>query len=227
MTANPWTAVDDYLAETLVGRDAVLEAVLHASETAGLPAIAVSPTQGKLLFLLARAMGATRILELGTLAGYSGIWLARALPTGGRLVTIEADAKHADVARGNFARAGLAHLVDLQVGPALEVLARLQGEHVAAFDFVFIDADKVHYPEYLDWAIRLGREGTLIVADNVVRDGEIINAQSPDVDLQAMRRFLAQLAQDPRVTATAIQTVGHKGYDGFAAALVTSAAKAW
>ena len=225
MTANHWSTVDSYLDETLVGRDAVLEAVLHASDAARLPAIAVSPTQGKLLFLLARAMGARRILELGTLAGYSGIWLARALPTGGRLVTIEADAKHADVARGNFARAGVAHLVDLQEGPALEVLAGLHADRVAAFDFVFIDADKVHYPEYLDWAIRLGREGTLIVADNVVRDGEVIDAQSPDPAVQAVRRFLARLAEDSRVTATAIQTVGHKGYDGFAAALVTSATK--
>jgi predicted O-methyltransferase YrrM len=224
MTANPWTTVDRYLDERLIGPDEALEAALRASDAAGLPAIAVSATQGKLLFLLARAMGASRILELGTLGGYSGIWLARALPAGGQLVTIEADAKHADVARGNFARAGLAPLVDLRLGSALEVLAGLHAERVAPFDFVFIDADKVNYPEYLEWAIRLGREGTLIVADNIVRDGAIVDPDSPDAAVQAARRFLTRLGEDPRVTATAIQTVGHKGYDGFAAALVTSVA---
>jgi predicted O-methyltransferase YrrM len=220
MTDARWTAVDRYLEDTLVGRDEALAGALAASGAAGLPSIAVSPTQGKLLSLLAGAMRARRILELGTLGGYSGIWLARALPPGGVLVTIEADPKHAEVARRNFERAGVSPRIDLRVGPALDVLARLETEAAPPFDFVFIDADKINYPQYLDWAIRLGREGTLIVADNVVRNGAVADAASADDAVRAMRKFLAQAAGDARVSTTVIQTVGVKGYDGVAVLLV-------
>jgi predicted O-methyltransferase YrrM len=220
MTDDRWTTIDRYFEELLIGHDAPLEAALEASATAGLPSIAVSSVQGKLLSILAAAVGARRILELGTLGGYSGIWLARALPADGRLVTVEADPAHAAVARGSFARAGVAHLIDLRIGTALDVLAQLDAEAAAPFDFVFIDADKINYPQYLDWSVRLGREGTLIVADNVVRKGEIVDAQSGDAAVQAMRRFLVQMANDPRLMASAIQTVGVKGHDGFATALV-------
>jgi predicted O-methyltransferase YrrM len=214
-------AVDRYLDDTIVGADAALEAALASSAAADLPAISVSPSQGKLLHVIAKAMGARRILELGTLGGYSAIWLARALPPGGRLVTIEADPKHADVARRNLERAGVAAVVDLRVGAALDVLPQVQAERSGPFDFVFIDADKANYPQYLDWAIRLSRPGSLIVADNVIRKGAVIEAGTSDTAVAAMRRMMAQLQSDPRVTATAIQTVGVKGYDGFAAILVT------
>lgn len=216
-----WMAVDRYLDDTIVGADAALEAALASSAAADLPAISVSPSQGKLLHVIAKAMGARRILELGTLGGYSAIWLARALPPGGRLVTIEADPKHADVARRNLERAGVAAVVDLRVGAALDVLPQVQAERSGPFDFVFIDADKANYPQYLDWAIRLSRPGSLIVADNVIRKGAVIEAGTSDTAVAAMRRMMAQLQSDPRVTATAIQTVGVKGYDGFAAILVT------
>lgn len=215
-----WVAVDAYLDATLVGADDALQAAQASSAAAGLPAISVSPSQGKLLFVIAAAMGARRILELGTLGGYSAIWLARALPPDGRLVTIEFEPKHADVARRNLARAGVAGRVDLRVGAALDVLPQLQSEHAGPFDFVFIDADKVNYPQYLDWAIRLSRPGSLIVIDNIVRDGHVIDATSTDAAVQAVRRMMAALHADPRVTATAIQTAGVKGYDGFAAVLV-------
>lgn len=213
-------AVDRYLDDTIVGADAALEAALASSAAADLPAISVSPSQGKLLHVIAKAMGARRILELGTLGGYSAIWLARALPPGGRLVTIEADPKHADVARRNLERAGVAAVVDLRVGAALDVLPQVQAERSGPFDFVFIDADKANYPQYLDWAIRLSRPGSLIVADNVIRKGAVIDAGSGDEAVQAVRRMMTRLHSDPRVTSTAIQTVGTKGYDGFAAVLV-------
>jgi len=222
VTQTPWAAVDRYLEDTLLQSDPVLAAVIEASAAAGLPPIAVSPSQGKLLFMLAKAIGATRILELGTLGGYSAVWLARSLATDGRLVTVEADPKHAEVARTNFARAGVAGVVDLRIGPALEVLPQLEGEGAGPFDLVFIDADKGNYPDYLEWAIKLCRPGSLIVADNVVRDGKVVDGNSEDPSVRGVRRFMAQLATDRRVTATAIQTVGSKGYDGFAVILVAA-----
>ena len=214
-----WTAVDDYLAERLVKDDPALEAALRDSEKAGLPAIQVTPTQGKLLQLLARSQRAKAILELGTLGGYSTIWLARALVPGGRLVTLESESKHAEVARANLARAGVLERVDLRLGKALDTLPRLATE-ATRFDFVFIDADKPNIPEYFTWAIRLSRPGALIVVDNVVREGKIADANSEDANVQGVRRFFQQLDGETRVSATAIQTVGGKGYDGFALALV-------
>ena len=215
-----WTAVDRYLADVLVGRDAVLEALLEANAAAGLPPHDVSPTQGKLLWLLARAVGARTILEIGTLGGYSTIWLARALPEGGRLITLEADPRHAEVARANLARAGLAGVVELRLGPALATLPRLAAEGRGPFDLIFIDADKEGYPDYLTWALKLSRRGSLIVADNIVRKGAVVDPASADPRVQGVRRFNELLAAEPRVSATAIQTVGSKGYDGFAVALV-------
>jgi predicted O-methyltransferase YrrM len=220
-----WNAVDDYLSEHLVGTDAVLEAVLADAARAGLPAAGVAANQGKLLHLLARMCGARTILELGTLAGYSTIWLARALPAGGRLVTVEADAGYAEVARGNIARAGVADVVDVRVGPALEVLPRLEAEGAGPFDFVFLDADKQRNPEYLEWSLRLTAPGSVIVADNVVRDGALIDGDSDDPRVQGIRRFTELLGAAAGVTATAVQTVGSKGYDGFAIALVDGEAR--
>jgi predicted O-methyltransferase YrrM len=213
--------VDRYFTERLGLADAALDAALAQSDAAGLPAIGVSAPQGKLLNLLARQCGARRILEIGTLAGDSGIWLARALPEGGLLVTLEIDPRHAEVARGNFARAGLASRVDLRVGPALETLQRLRAEGAPPFDFTFIDADKASTPEYLDWAIRLSRPGATIVVDNVVRNGAVLLSSTSDASVQGVRRAIDMLASDRRLEATAIQTVGSKGYDGFAMALVT------
>jgi len=214
-----WTAVDHYLTDLLLPSDPALAAALEASAAAGLPSIQVSPTQGKLLHLLAMSLGARKILELGTLGGYSTIWMARALPAGGRLITLEADAKHAEVARANIARAGLANVVDLRLGRAQETLPKLADE--APFDLIFIDADKTGYPEYFQWAMKLTRRGSVIIADNVVRKGEIVNAASGDANVQGARRFYEMVAREPRVSATAIQTVGSKGYDGFAMAVVT------
>jgi predicted O-methyltransferase YrrM len=222
MMQEQWTAVDRYLADLLVPPDPPLEAALQASAAAGLPAIHVPPNLGKLLMLLARVQGARRILEIGTLGGYSTIWLARALPTGGRLVTLEADPTHADVARANIARAGLTQVVELRVGPALETLPQLAAEGGGPFDVIFIDADKPGYPDYWTWALKLVRRGSLIIADNVVREGAVIDASSTDPKVQGVRRFLEVLAAEPRVSATAIQTVGSKKYDGFALALVTA-----
>ena len=216
MPEEQWSAVDEYIADHLLLPDSALESALQTSAAAGLPPINISPAQGKLLYLLAKAMGARTILELGTLGGYSAIWLARALPAGGRLVTIELDDASADVARGNFLRAGCAGVVDLRVGPALEILPRIAAERLGPFDFVFIDADKVNYAEYLEWSIKLARAGSVIVADNVVRRGAIADATSTDLAVLGVRRFYSALASDPRVNATAIQTVGVKGYDGFA-----------
>jgi predicted O-methyltransferase YrrM len=217
---DKWAAVDEYVTELLIPSDPVLEAALEASDAAGLPPINVTPTQGKLLWLFARLLGARKILELGTLGGYSTIWLGRALPAGGRLITLEADPKHAKVARANLSRAGLLELVDLRLGPALELLPRLATEEVAPFDLIFIDADKPTTPEYFDWALKLARPGTLIIADNVIRKGAVAEPDNPDPNVQGMRRFFERAAAEGRVTATAIQTVGSKGYDGFALALV-------
>jgi predicted O-methyltransferase YrrM len=218
MSQELWTAVDRYIADLLVPADAALEAALRASDEAGMPKIAVAPNQGKLLMLLAQMQGARRILEIGTLGGYSTIWLARGLAAEGRLITLEADAKHADVARANIARAGLADRVEVRLGKAIDTLPGLMSE--APFDMVFIDADKVGYPEYFSWAVQLARPGSLIVADNVVRDGAVIDAASRDANVQGVRRFNELLAADARVSATAIQTVGSKGYDGLAIARV-------
>jgi predicted O-methyltransferase YrrM len=220
MTPEQWTAVDHYFANLLVPPDPALEAALQASAAAGLPPIQVAPNQGKLLQLLAQARGARRILELGTLGGYSTIWLARALPAGGCLITLEMDPKCAEVARANIARAGLAAVVEVRLGRALDILPQLVAEGRGPFDLIFIDADKSRNPDYFPWALKLSRRGTLIIADNVVRKGAVTNATSNDPNVQGVRRFNELLAADPRVSATAIQTVGSKGYDGFVLALV-------
>jgi predicted O-methyltransferase YrrM len=222
MTEEIWTAVDGYLGDLLVPADPALEAALAASAAAGLPAINVSAVQGKLLQLLARAIGAHNVLEIGTLGGYSSIWLARALPDGGRLVSLEADPRHAEVARANIARAGLDSSVEVRLGMALDLLPELAAEGGEPFDLVFIDADKPNNAAYFDWALQLTRPGSIIVVDNVVREGDVIDAVSDSPTVQGVRRFLERLATEPRVSATAIQTVGGKGYDGFAIALVTS-----
>lgn len=220
MGQRQWAAVDDYITERLVPPDPALAAALAASAAAGLPPIAVAPNQGKLLHLLARLMGARRILELGTLGGYSTIWLARALPADGRLITLEADPRHAEVARANLANAGLAAVAEVRVGRALELLPALATEDAGPFDLVFIDADKSNTAAYLDWALRLTRVGSLIVADNVVREGAVIDPAARSADVRGIRRFFDALAADRRLSATAIQTVGSKGYDGLAIALV-------
>jgi predicted O-methyltransferase YrrM len=220
MSQDQWTVVDGFIEDRLIGVDAALEAALAANAEAGLPAHDVSPAQGKLLHLLARMIAARRILEIGTLGGYSTIWLARALPDGGLVVTLEADPHHAEVARGNIARAGLAGSVDLRCGPALETLPLVQSDRIAPFDLIFIDADKSSNPDYLDWALKLARPGAVIVGDNVVRDGAVVDSESIDPSVQGVRRFFDMLAEERRLSATAIQTVGRKGWDGFAIAIV-------
>jgi predicted O-methyltransferase YrrM len=215
-----WTTVDRYLTETLIAPDSALAAVRAANAAANLPAIDVAPNQGKFLHLLAKMMGARRILEIGTLGGYSTIWLARALPPGGRLITLEFDPHHAEVARSNIARAGLSDVVELRLGPAVETLAQLVAERTERFDLIFIDADKPSYPHYLDFALQLSRPGTVILGDNVIRDGEVANSNSTDPRVQGVRQFLEKMAANPRLSATALQTVGSKGYDGFSMALV-------
>jgi predicted O-methyltransferase YrrM len=221
MTEALWIAVDQYMTTMLVPPDAALDAALEASNAAGLPPIAVTPLQGKLLHLLARLQGARRILELGTLGGYSTIWLARALPRDGRLITLESDQRHADIARANISRAGLDAMVDLRVGRALETLHQLAAEGGATFDLIFIDADKQNIPGYFNFARQLSRRGSLIIVDNVVRDGRVIDDQSSDPDIRGIRKFNQLLAAESGICATAIQTVGAKGYDGFAIVLVT------
>jgi predicted O-methyltransferase YrrM len=220
MNQDQWTAVDRYIAAALVPVDPVLEAALQASTEAGLPAINVSPPQGKLLHLLAQIHGARSILEIGTLGAYSTIWLARALPADGRLVTLEVDPKHAAVARTNLARAGLASVVEVILGPALDTLPQLAARKSGPFDLVFIDADKVNIPHYFTWALKLSRRGTVIIVDNVVRKGAVTDADSTDSSVQGVRRFNELLAAESRVSATTIQTVGSKGYDGFTLAVV-------
>jgi predicted O-methyltransferase YrrM len=222
MTQDRWSAVDRYFADALLPSDPALDAALRSAvDELGWREGSVSPTQGMLLHLLARACRASAILEIGTLAGYSTIWLARALPAGGRLVTLEADPEHARVARANLARAGVVERVDVLVGRALDTLPRLAAEGRGPFDLVFLDANKDDNPEYLRWALELSKPGTVIVADNVVRGGAVLDAASDDPTIRGMRRFNELLAADPRVSATAIQTVGSKGWDGFALALVT------
>jgi predicted O-methyltransferase YrrM len=222
MPEDQWTAVDHYISDSLSLSDPALDAALAANAAAALPSIDVSPSQGKLLQLLAQLRGARRILEIGTLGGYSTICLARGLPTGGRLVTLEVDAKHAEVARSNIARAGFADAVEIRVGPAVETLARLQEEGAEPFDLIFIDADKPNNPAYLGWALKFSRRGSLIICDNVVREGAVADADSTDPMVQGARRLFEMLGAEPRLSATALQTVGSKGYDGFAMALVIS-----
>jgi predicted O-methyltransferase YrrM len=219
-----WTAVDRYFTDLLVPPDPALEAALKSSAEAGLPAINVSPSEGKLLMLLAQMRGARRILEIGTLGGYSTIWLARALPPppDGRLISLEVDPKHAEVARSNIARAGLGDRVELRLGSALETLPQLAAEGAGPFDLTFIDADKQNMCAYFQWALKLSRRGSVIIADNVVRKGAVIDPASADATVQGVRRFNEMLAREPRVSATAIQTVGSKGYDGFAMAVVVA-----
>jgi len=212
-----WDKVDQYIADTLVQPDKALTAALEASDKAGLPAISVSPSHGKLLWILARLVNAKRILEVGTLGGYSAIWMARALPEAGKLISLEAVAKHAEVARKNIERAGLGARVEVRIGQALDTLPSVQGP----FDFAFIDADKQNNGEYFSWALKLSRPGSVIVVDNVVRDGKVVDARSRDASVQGVRRLNELIAAEKRVSATAIQTVGMKGYDGFAVALVT------
>jgi predicted O-methyltransferase YrrM len=215
-----WTAVDTYIAQNLIPSDPVLEETLKANAEAGLPSIDVSPTQGKFLYLLAKIKGASRILEIGTLGGYSTIWLARALPSGGSLITLEVDPKHAEVAAKNIVRAGLTSLVEQRVGPALDSLAQLQAEHTPPFDLIFIDADKPNNPNYLDWALRFSHPGTVIITDNVIREGTILNHDDPDPAIQGTRSLFEKLGAEPRLEATAFQTVGSKKHDGFAIAIV-------
>jgi predicted O-methyltransferase YrrM len=222
VTQELWSAVDRYINDLFVPRDAALNAAVQASDAAGLSPINVSPNQGKLLQLLASVQGARTILEIGTLGGYSTIWLARALPAGGRLITLESDPKHFEVARVNIVRAGLADTVELRLGRALDTMPQLAAEGRGPFDLIFIDADKPSYPAYFAWALKLSRRGSLIIADNVIRNGAVVDAASGDPNIQGVRRFNELIAAEPRVSATAIQTVGGKGYDGFAIVLVTA-----
>jgi predicted O-methyltransferase YrrM len=220
MTERQWRTVDAFFTGTIIKQDGALEAALAANAAAGLPQIDVSPPHGKLLHLLARMAGARKALEIGALGGYSAIWIARALPPDGRLVTLEADENHARIARENIARAGLTEKVDIRVGPALDNLPKIEAERLGPFDFVFIDADKSNNENYLSWALRLSRRGTAILVDNVVREGRIADASSRDPDVTGTRKMFEMMAHEPRLAATAIQTVGDKGWDGFALAIV-------
>ena len=220
VSEEQWTAVDRYIDETFSIDDGVLRDAIAGARAAGLPEIQVSAPHGRLLHVLARAIGARRILEIGTLFGYSGIHLARALPADGRLVTLELDPRHAEIAKRNFAKAGVTERVEVRIGPALESLRALEREHVAPFDLVFIDADKPTYPDYLAASLRLSRPGTLIVADNVVRRGAVADPASADENVRAVRELNARLARTPGATATVVQTVSAKGYDGFAISVV-------
>jgi predicted O-methyltransferase YrrM len=215
-----WIDVDRYFVDTLNLSDPILDATMTANAAAELPAIDVAPNQGKLLHLFAKLVSARKILEMGTLGGYSTIWLARALPPGGRLVSLEFNPKHADVAKSNIQRAGLSDRVEIRVGAALDSLPIIQEERLGPFDFIFIDADKPNNPGYLEWAIKLSRPGTLIIVDNVVRDGAVADAASTDPTIEGTRRMFDLMASDSRLSSTALQTVGCKGYDGFAMAIV-------
>ncbi len=215
-----WTAVDGYISDLLIPADPAMQAALDDAAAAGLPQIQVSAPQGKLLHLLARVARARRVLEIGTLGGYSTIWLARALPDDGELISLELDPRHAEVARANISRAGLAHIVEIRVGRALDTLVDIEREGRGPFDLVFIDADKPSGPDYFTWALKLSHPGTVIIVDNVVRHGAILDAGSDDVNAVGARAVNALIGEEPRVSATIIQTVGGKGYDGFAMALV-------
>jgi predicted O-methyltransferase YrrM len=217
-----WKQVDGYLAGLLSPADDAFTAALAANHEANLPAIDVPVQLGKFLALMIQISGSKRVLEIGTLGGYSTIWLARAIPAAGKVVTLELEPRHAEIARANLARAGVLDRVDLRVGSASESLREIHESGASPFDFIFIDADKKSLPEYLDWSLKLARVGTIIIADNVIRDGKVIDAESTDPNIQGTRRFLELVAAHPRLSATAIQTVDSKGYDGFAMAVVLS-----
>ena len=222
MTQKVWEAVDKYFDKILIPQDSALEDALKAAKAAKLPAIQVSSVEGKLLHLLVLMLGARNILEIGTLGGYSTIWMARALPEGGRIVTLEADPKHAEVARKNFARAGVESKIELRLGKALDTLPQVAADARGPFDMFFIDANKSNMPEYFEWSLKLARKGSVIIADNVVREGKVLDAKSKDADIQGIRRFLEMVGKEKRVSGTALQTVSTKNYDGFALVLVTS-----
>jgi predicted O-methyltransferase YrrM len=222
MTQDVWEAVEHYFDKVLVAQDSALEDALATAAAEKLPAIQVSSVQGKLLHLLARILDARKILEIGTLGGYSTIWMARALPEGGRIITLEADPRHADVARKNFSRAGVASKVELRLGKALDTLPKIAAEGLGPFDLFFIDANKSNMPEYFEWSLKLARKGSVIIADNVVRGGAVLEADSKDADIQGVRKFLEMVGKEKRVSGTAMQTVSTKNYDGFAMVLVTS-----
>lgn len=215
-----WTSIDTYIAEYAVPPDDILDAAQQTALDAGLPSISLAPNQAKLLYLLARLQGARNILEIGTLAGYSTIWLARALPPDGRLITLEVDPKHAAVAEANLIRAGFKNMVEVRIGDALKTLPSVARAGEGPFDLVFIDADKQNIPEYFEWSLKLSRPGTLIIVDNVVREGTILDADTDDASVRGVRRLNELLAANPRVSATTIQTVGNKGHDGLTFALV-------
>ncbi|MFD3166175.1 O-methyltransferase [Herpetosiphon sp. NSE202] len=220
MNQATWDSVDQFISDSLVQADPILESALQASAEAGLPPINVAPNQGKLLHMFAMMCGAKRILEIGTLGGYSSIWLARALPAAGKLITLEYEPRHAEVAKANLAKAGLSEKVEVRVGAALASLAQLANEEIEPFDLIFIDADKPNNPHYLAWALKFAHVGTVIIGDNVVRNGAVTNPNDPDPAIQGTRQLFADLASNPKLTATALQTVGSKGYDGFAIAIV-------
>ena len=220
MDQGTWTKVDGYLAGLLAPSDPVLESTQTTTAAAGMPAISVSAVQGKMLQVLAMSIRARSILEIGTLGGYSTIWLARGMAAGGRIITLEKERRHAEVAKANIARAGFSNVVDLRVGDALDTLPKLDTEGRGPFDLIFIDADKPNIPSYFEWALKLSHSGTLIIVDNVVRDGTVLDAGSDDPTTRGVRRFFDMLSVTPRVTGTAIQTVGMKGYDGFSLIIV-------
>lgn len=222
MSKETWSAVEHYYGGLFAADDAALQHAMQSSEAAGLPRIQVSALQGKLLHLLALMVSARNVLEIGTLGGYSTIWMARALPEDGRLITLEANEKHAAVARENFARAGLAAKIELRLGKALETLPQIAAEGRGPFDLIFVDANRANLPEYFEWSLKLARRGSVIVVDNVVREGAVLNVESADADVQGVRRFAEMAAEEKRVTSTVIQTVGSKNYDGFAILLVTT-----
>lgn len=222
MSQKVWDAVDKYLDKMLIPPDPALKESLAAAAKAKLPAIQVSSVQGKMLHLMALMIGARKILEIGTLGGYSTIWMARALPEGGRLITLEADPKHAEVARKNFARAGVENKVELRLGKALDTLPQVATDGLGPFDMFFIDANKSNMPEYFEWSLKLARKGSVIIADNVVREGAVLDSKSKDADIRGVRRFLETVGKEKRVSGTALQTVSTKNYDGFAMVLVTS-----
>lgn len=220
MTQKLWSAVDQYIDDKLALTDPILAAALKSNTEGGLPPIDVTASQGKLLYMLARLAGARRILEIGTLGGYSTIWMARALPSDGKLITLEFEPNHAEVARSNVERAGFSDIVDVRVGAALDSLPIIAAEKAGPFDLFFIDADKVNNPNYFEWAIKLSRRGSVIIVDNVVREGGLADATSEDAAVRASRKVTELIGSDPRVDGTVIQTVGTKGYDGFAIAMV-------
>ena len=222
MGQEVWEAVDKFLDKMMIPHDSALEDALAAAAAAKLPAIQVSSVQGKFLQLLARILGARNVLEIGTLGGYSTLWMARALPEGGRIITLEADPKHADVAKKNFARAGVESKVELRLGKALDTLPQVAADGLGPFDLFFIDANKSNMPEYFEWSLKLARQGSVIIADNVVREGAVLDAKSKDADIQGIRRFLEMVGKEKRVSGTALQTVSTKSYDGFALVLVNS-----